>query len=268
MLTFSLSVSNREFIKQTTEPCQIMPVHSGFLTSSIIGSYYKSEKTKDIIIHTSYMCRAFSPIAFTYNSKIQMLIKQYIKFAKHMGASDILIHGPSSPNEFLNFDLGLDMIKSIIKSENGEKETVPRICLEIPSFTKEMHKLINNSYEFVDNYFSKIINAGFNIVIDTAHTFNNGLSNDEVIQLLEKYKDHWRWVHLNGNIRPPKTSDTHCPMFDSKNLIKNPLEFSKKIASFGKNCVCENVYKNYTEWENFAKECGLKLISKESFENL
>ena len=265
MLSFSLSVSGREFIKNSKEPYQIMPVQSGFLTSKIIDSYFKSTAPKDILIHTSYMCRAFSPIAFSYNSKIQGLIRQYFKFAQHTGASYILIHGPATPNEFLNFDLGLKMIDTI-KKEFNDKNI--KICIEIPSFSKEVLKKETDIYTFIDNYFSKISKMDFEIVIDTAHTFSNCLFNDEVIKLLKKYDKYCTWIHLNGNLRPPGSSDMHCPMFDQKNLIPDYEKFCKDIAKLNKKCISETIYKNYDEWCDFAKKCGFKLITKEAFEHL
>lgn len=265
MLSFSLSVSNRQFIRKSNELYQIMPVQRGFLTSNTIDTYFKSTITRDILIHTSYMCRAFSPIALPYNSKIQALINQYFKFAQHIGASHILLHGPASPNEFLNFDAGLDMIDSIRKRFNDNNI---KICIEIPSFTKEILNKETDMYSLIDNYFDKITQKNFEIVIDTAHTFSNRLSNDQVLTLLKKYDKYCTWIHLNGNLRPPGSSDVHCPMFDPKNLIPDFENYCKEIAKMNKKCISETVYKNYDEWCEFAKKCGFELISEEAFAQL
>lgn len=266
MLSFSLSVHDRDFIRDSKEPYQIMPVQRGFLTNNTIETYHKAnEPHNNILIHTSYMTRVFSPIAFSYNSKIQALLRQYIKLAERIGTKYILVHGPSSENEMLNFELGLSTMKRILE----EEKTKVSFYVEIPSLTKDLLAKHKDKYlEFFTDYIQTIINAGFEFIPDTAHTFNNGLTNEEVLELLNKFDKHWSWVHLNGNLRPRFTSDTHCTMFDKKNLIPEYIDFCKKIASFKRNCVCEIVYRNYDEWKEFSKEISLPLISKDAFLNL
>lgn len=266
MLSFSLSVRDKDFIYNSKEPYQILPAQRGFLTNNVIENYKKTnELHNNILIHTSYMTRVFSPIAFSYNSKIQALLRQYIKFAERIGTKYILVHGPCSENEMLNFDLGLNTMKKILEEEKSKAI----FCVEIPSLTKALLEKNTNKYlEFFTEYIQKIVDIGFEFIVDTAHTFNNGLTNDEVIELLNKFEKHWSWVHLNGNLRPKFTSDTHCAMFDKKNLIPDYIKFCQKIASFKRNCICEVVYKNYDEWKTFSEEIGLPLISKEIFLNL
>lgn len=266
MLSFSLSTHDKDFIRDCKEPYQIMPVQRGFLTDNIIENYKTSNEVRNnILIHTSYMTRVFSPITFSYNSKIQALLRQYIKLAEKIGTKYILVHGPSSENEMLNFDLGLNMMKKIIE----EEKTKASFCIEIPSLTKDLLTKHKNKYlEFFTEYIQKIVDAGFEFVPDTAHIFNNGLTNDELIELLNKFEKHWSWVHLNGNLRPRFTSDTHCAMFDKKNLIPDYIKFCQKIASFKRNCICEIIYKNYEEWKTFSEKIDLPLISKNAFLNL
>ena len=279
MISFNMSVSgDKTWLKNTTEPFQILPQQRGYLTYDQTMMYPKKSKTnedRDILVHTSYICKPFSDINLDWHSKCFMLLYRYYEFCERIGTRYLLIHGPENLAQWMWFDVGLNAIKKSLQvipdDYNEGQELVMRdivICIEVPSFNKEMFKKFPNQFEFMDKYFKKVVDVGFEIVIDTAHTFNNKLTNEEVLKLMEKYKDHMTWIHLNGNIRPPETSDTHCPMFDKKNLIPNPIEFTKEIMKFGKKCICEIVYPKYDEWAQFAKDVGGKLISKELFEHL
>lgn len=265
MLGFSISVSDRKFIKDITDICQILPVQRGYLTDKAIESYYPTSSSKNnILIHTSYMCRAFSPVAFTYESKIKDLIRQYIKLSKRIKNDSILIHGPATVNEYNNFDLGIQLINSVIKEETY----TGTIHLEIPSISKDLLTKHEDKYKFHDEYIDKIVKSGFGIVFDTAHTFNNSLTNDEVIKLMKKYDKYVTWIHLNGNLRPQLTSDKHCVMFDEKNLIKDHITFCKEIAKLDKKCITETIHPDYSDWEDFCKQTGFKLVSKECLSHL
>jgi endonuclease IV len=265
MLGFSISVSDKLFIRNTTEICQILPVQRGFLNDKIIETYYKGINNRNnVLIHVSYMCRLFSPAAFTYESKIKALLRQYIKLAKRIRTNDILIHGPSNTNEFKNFVTGLELIKSTVESENYKGS----IHIEIPCFSKELLESMSNKFKFCEEYLDTISKFNFGIVFDTAHTFNNGLTNEEVIKLMKKYNKYVTWVHLNGNIRPPSTSDNHCPMFDPKNLIPDYIQFCSDIAKLNKKCISETIHKEYKDWEDFCKQTNFKLVSKNSLDRV
>lgn len=265
MISFTLSVSDRNFIRDSSEPYQIMPVQRGYLTTDLINTYYQSTEERNILIHTSYMTRAFSQIFIVgFDNKISNLIKQYQKLAKRINTKYILVHGPSSKTEMENFEISLQKLKQLFENE---KDLI--LCIEIPSMTKAFLKEIEGNYfNFFNNYVQKIVSYGFQIVFDTAHCFNNGLTNEEIIELMNKYKNNYDWVHLNGNCRPRISSDKHVPMFDKTNKIEDYENFSKQIIELNKFNISETIIGSYDQWKTFSESVKGSLITEKAFKHL
>lgn len=266
-LSFNISVSDRDFIKNSDQPFQIMPTRNGWLTDRQIASYSEG-LNKQILIHTSYVTRVFSP-TLLYSAdtkkKLENLLNQYIKLAHKLHTPYILVHGPYSTKECNKFDEGLKMLQELTKNNPDIK-----FVIEIPSFTKELlTHLKDKTLNFIDEYIGKIVKNGFEIVIDTAHTFNNTLSNEEVLMLVKVYSKSISWIHFNGNLCPPISKDKHCPMYVRENLIKDPIRFTQELLKLTK-CVfiSETVENNYNEWKKFCDKTGLKIISKDVFDHV
>ena len=103
----------------------------------------------------------------------------------------------------------------------------------------------------------------FYVVFDTAHLFADGCSVDDMIFIMKKFKHMIKYIHLNGNINPQFTSDSHTPLFGSKNKIKDWEKLSKFCASLNVVCIAE-ITKYGTEWKNwetYAENNGFKLVS-------
>ena len=269
ILTFNVSVADREFINKSSEPFQIMPARTGWLTDKMIDSYMKNDSNRDILIHTSYITRVFSS-----KENVDKLLQQYIKLAHRLNTKYILIHGPYSSKELEFFDHGLELLQKLTKNNPDIKFVV-----EIPAFTKELIKKTDHSIfdrmsrthhllDFIDKYIGKIVKAGFEVVIDTAHTFNNCLSNEEVIGLVKAYSESVTWIHFNGNLNVQASKDHHCPMYDKNNLIPEPIKFTQELLKVVKNdtiFISETINNDLKKWLKFCEDTGLKLVEKTVF---
>lgn len=255
ILTFNISVADREFINKTSQPFQIMPARTGWLTDKMIDSYMKNESEHNILIHTSYITRVFSS-----KENAEKLLQQYIKLAHKLNTKYILVHGPYSSKECEFFDHGLELLQKLTKANPDIKFVV-----EIPAFTKELIKKTDHLLDYIDKYIGKIVKSGFEVVIDTAHTFNNCLSNEEVIGLVKAYSESITWIHFNGNLNVIASKDHHCPMYDKNNLIPDPVRFTKELLKVVKNdtiFVSETVNNDLKKWLKFCEDTGLKLVEK------
>lgn len=267
-LTFNISVKDKGFIKTCTEPFQILPVRTGFVNYS---SYQTNNPIKrNILIHTGYDFNLWKHFEMFEFSKQYMQIVNYMRLSHNLGADSILIHGPSSYNE-----CGFSENLSNLLTRVNEINTVKSFCVEIPRFT---HDLINtiqqnktNMLDFIDAYTNKIIRQNCNIVFDTAHLYANGLTVDDMILLLTKYNDHYKYIHLNGNSNPKYSKDNHTIMINCEeegrkpNLIGSPEEIDRllyKVASLNKICVSEEKHTNYKYYQSLAKKYGFNLVSE------
>lgn len=275
VLTFNISCKDKKFISNLEEPVQIMPMSRGYIKDSILKLYNKySEKEnsnydkkldKKLLVHAAYPILIFNSRCFETENKIVDSLKTYFKLCDKIGASHFLVHGPKSTSEYANFELGLKLLKDL----QIESKTNVKICIEMPSFTKEfLNSDIDFDFKFFEEYFNLIISFGFEIVLDTAHLWNNGLDTIHMIRLLKNYENDYTWIHFNGNSKEQFTSDKHVPMFSQDNKIQDCEKLIKVCSELGKICVCEIVYKNLSEWKNFAQKYDFNLISETVFEHI
>lgn len=258
-----MSVQNRQLIHDSNEPFQILPERTRPLFDTTVKTYFKSNKVKSILIHTSYLTRIWKPEVLLPQSKQSLLINSYCNLANRINTKYILVHGPSSPNEFEMFAAGLAWLKDLESNQSNIK-----FCIEIPAFTKSTFEQLHIDLSFIEDYFQLIVNAGFQIVIDTAHLHSNGLDVSSMIHLLIKFKDNYDWIHLNGNCKPMFTSDKHTTITSNESKIVNVEPLLKTISKLGKICVCEIVYKNRSYWTSLANKYEISLVSKDISENL
>lgn len=250
MFSFNLSTSNK---KLSSQPCQIMPSQRKYMTNSIVETY-KNINNKNILIHTSYVTKLFTNNALNSLSKIQYNLKNYILLAKKIGTNYILIHGPSSKEEYDNFSKGLQIIKQLFNNSN----ITP--CIEIPSFTKTLLEIITDYKNFIIDYFDFVLqHIKCEIVIDTAHLHANGLNGKEIAELIQKYKDNYTFIHLNGNIKNKFISDVHCPIESSNDKLTYTSDIIKSIPE-NKYIISESPCGDWDYWVKLCKKYNLKLV--------
>lgn len=221
-------------------PCQIMPVQRSYLKESQAKPIGK----KDILIHASYVTRPFSNNSLSVMSKTFHNLELY-----HKMSEDILVHGPSNPDEYNNFGLGLDFLKKLPHKTN----------IEIPSFSKKLLATIDDHFKFVDEYLNNIVINDFPIVLDTAHLHANGLSTKEMILLFDKYKDNYKYIHLNGNEKNKFLSDVHCPITSELNKMTN-VDLLLKSMPHDKIIISESPCRDWDYWVELCKKYKFKLI--------
>lgn len=262
LISFNLSVSNKDFLKKSTLGFQIIPATTNYLTANIIANY-KQGSNPNILIHTSYITRIFKQQFLLDNSKEEKIIYTYINLARKIGTKNILIHGPCNPTEYAVFGLCLGKLIQIQKNEDVV------FHIEMPSFTKAFFEEYKVDIEFIINYFDIIANNKLKVVIDTAHAYANGMSTDDINLLLKTFEKKYDYIHLNGNCKPQFTHDKHTPLTFRDDKIKDGKKILDLLSSIkGKICICEVVFKDWKFWQNFVKDRELTLIDKDYFDNI
>ena len=266
ILTFNLSVSNKRNIATINEPFQIMPTTQNYLTTKAINNYVECHNP-GIILHMNYITKIFKKEAIEHGSNERLSLSRYATLAKKLGTKNILIHLPFSENELEHLGIGF----KIMKDELIDKGIT--VHLEITAWCKSLLQSLKaqqyDPKEQVSNFITNVItymNAfppeSFYIVFDTAHMFSNGCEVDDMIYIMNKFRDKIRYIHLNGNLNPKYTSDAHAPLFSSKSKITNWEKLAKYCASLGVICIAEvtKINAEWKDWERFAATNGFKLV--------
>lgn len=246
ILTFNISVTNRKELSETNVPFQIMPTgnHGGIIYPKTVESYIPM-KNPNIIIHVSYMTRPFGNKSTHPDSKFPVMMKGYVDLGRRLGTKNILIHAPASAEEFSRSAIGIKLIYDhLIKHDMV-------LQLEIPAWTKDFietykireRKPIEYMSGYIDGYIKLLSGlsktSNFKIVFDTAHLWSNGCEVDDMIEIMEKYKEYIEFIHLNGNARAKYIQDAHAPLFSPQNVIPNWEKLAKFCAELNKICVIE-----------------------------
>lgn len=301
MFSYNITSSGGKFQSLQEQTFQIMPIRSGILNPFKFKQF--TNKT-NILLHTGYDFHPFQLEIFNPLGKQSQLLKSYLETCERIHVDQLLIHGPDQPNSLKYFESGLTILKAyldnfnlnlknqfssqFLNSENIENQNQNQnqyklqICIEMPAFTKSMYSTNinsksneiefnglsrNNIYDFVLSYFETVIKFGFDIVIDTAHLFSNGLNTQEIINILDIFKDNYKYIHLNGNCNPQFKKDEHTTLTDcqgyKKNLIPNPELLLKKVSELmnvnNKICISEQKCNNVDYFKKLSKEYGFKL---------
>jgi hypothetical protein len=287
MFSYNISTSKNKFQSLQEQTFQIMPARLGILNPF---KFSKSTKTNtNILLHTGYDFHPFQSEMFDPLSKQSQLLNSYLETCKRIHVDQLLIHGPDQPNSLKYFECGLTILKLYLDDFNSNKiqfnenqNSIPsqntfqnnttqnklQICIEMPAFTKSMYSILNNNiYDFILSYFKTIIDFGFDIVIDTAHLFSNGLNTQEIINVLELFKNNYKYIHLNGNCNPQFKKDKHTTLTDcqgyERNLIPNSELLLKKASELMNNdnkiCISEQKCNNINYFKKLSKEYGFKL---------
>jgi endonuclease IV len=227
MYTFNVSIHD-----SLAQPCQIMPRRNQGLYD--ISSINIEPGNENVLIHTSYITHIWSNKAFEYHSNQWLNLKNYFKLAQKIGSKYVLVHGPQSKEEY---DLMYEGLKWL-HNNFDEYMTDIKLVIEIPAFTKSFHMNIIDKYDFIDKYLQTLVDNGFDIVLDTAHLYANGLNCEQMVQLIDKYKSNFNWIHLNGNSKTQFTSDKHVFVLDESNKFGSEVEVLLKKISELNNCIC------------------------------
>lgn len=127
ILTFNASTTNRKQLSLIECPFQIMPGGRSALTSADVEKFIETNNP-DILIHSSYITRPFGkagPIT-------EMNLENYVELGKRLGTKDILIHMPTSKQEYDNFQRGLGMLIDLVIKKGFN------VHLEITAFAKDL----------------------------------------------------------------------------------------------------------------------------------
>lgn len=239
-------------------PFQVMPGGRSVLSSKQIDEFPTGENP-NVLIHSTYIVRPFGDPEKLHVAKL--CLTNYARLAKKIGSTAVLVHMPASPNELTRFGQGIELIDECL---------TPYGCvlhLETEPLTKSMRDKLEmneeNAYEIYCNYTDRLFEVARDarLVVDTAHLFANGLSADDQISFIERYKEQIDFIHLNGNSNNRFHSDKHTPMFSANNKIANSDKLVRAIVALGKTCIAENSTEGSTraKWIDYADKLGFIL---------
>lgn len=257
IITFNKSTIDKNDFITNTQPYQIVPLHDRFFYKDYLLTLPKCNNS-NILIHASFTTRPFSSKQYnlTYSN-----VHGYELIADQLGTKYILFHGPSNPDEYNNYLNGLEFIDKCMHNK--------KVCIEIPAFSSALRKLITDYYVFIDEYLNTVIqfnneyrNNQFQIVIDTAHLHANGLDGKEMVKLLCKYKDHYDFIHLNGNIKDKFNPDVHTPIDSINDKITDSWYVLEQVVKLNKICVCETKDGDYEYYDDISNEYGYRIVDR------
>ena len=265
-LTFNFSVSNKSKLIGYTEPYQIMPATINYIKDSDIEKY-KNISNPKILIHLNYITPMFSTKGIEKGSSVRFSLRQYRHLADKLGTKNILVHMPKSLQEWNNFKMGFKIVYDELLSKDYD------VHFEITSWSKDLHKEFGKEadqrVQVVEKYFKALLDEAkaldvsrhVHIVIDTAHMFANGCTEDDIIEVIKKYDSKIKYLHWNGNVRPMYATDSHAPIFSEASLLPYD-KISKVVARMNKICVCEITKDGeaYAKWETYARKYGFHLV--------
>ena len=270
LLTF-----NFKSTKQTTaRGCQILPNQ---FNPVYVDGYHGPSNIESLLIHSGYTCLPWKENQMSFGSKTRLMLSSYMALLKKTGAKQILVHAPKNQQENEMIDYGLLLLSKVNKTLNNDVKTknICFICVEnvYNTMTKSM-KTHEELLEFTESLFKKVINHKLDIVIDTAHCFANGLNVDDIIYLLNKYKGHYHFIHLNGNMQQQFKPDRHTLILTDgitdiqPNLIENCEKLMEFISTLTNVVlICEIIYKKYDYWSDLAQKYKLDIITEDEFNN-
>ena len=233
MLTFNITTSRNKFERLNNLTFQIMPTRTGLLNPYKFDQI-QNQKT-NIVLHTGYDFHPFQFSLFDVNSYTVQQLKSYLDTCRRLHVDQLLIHGPDQPKYLKYFDSTL---------------TILRAYLDV-------------------SYFNTVIKFGFDIVIDTAHLFGNGLTTNQMIEVMEIFKNNYKYIHLNGNCRPQYSHDKHTTLTPCHNYpsnlipdVQKLLLKVKELMDLGKICISEQKCNSREYFIELSKQYGFKLNSE------
>lgn len=266
-----------------SQPFQIMPTRQRFINLDnypISPKLSPSAPSKNILIHTGYDFNIFSEKGISVNSYAKQLLKNALEFKQRINGDFVLIHGPDTESKLKYFIAGLGAVKYVESKFHDVTHTRSHICIEMPAFKSDLFTVIDALYRnkptkneriftFINEYLTTCINNNFDIVLDTAHLYANGLTTDQIIKLCKDYYDHYKYIHLNGNCKDIYKPDEHT-IFDpeglykslnfKQNLILNSDKLLTEIAKLNKICISEEKCNSVDYYKYISNKYGFKLV--------
>ena len=241
------------------QPFQIMPTR--FHPPNYL-KYPQASHQTHILVHAGYDVKPFTSNLFLKTSYIAaVLLPSYMTLCRRIGADMLLIHGPESYDEYKHLKACLMLLKDVYVDD-------VKMCVEMPAFAKsllESYEFTRNPQQFIKSYLHTIVDAGFEICVDTAHMFANGMSTDDVIDVLNEFREHYSYIHLNGNSKPSYSKDKHTTLTPhpdyAPNLIPDVDKLLGHIAGLGVICVSEQKCNDLRYFETLAKTYGFTLAN-------
>lgn len=258
MISFNISVSKRKKFYEALKSgqgFQIMPTRFGFVNYS---TYEKMDKENlNIIIHTGYDINIFTNLILQSTYKVNQYLLTYFKLAEKLKIKYVLIHGPDTIEKYNYFSNGLIALLSLIP------ENI-KCVIEMPTFRKSLLDIIDDNYDFILNYFKTCTNKDmFDICLDTAHLYANGLSTDQIIDLMTELDRNFKFIHLNGNLNEVYSKDKHTFILDEKSKLKEVDKLLKYISTLeNKICIMEIKNPNYEIYKQMAEEYNLNIVDE------
>lgn len=255
ILSFTITTTNGTFQTLKNKTFQIMPTRTKLVNYK---KFKKLNEQTNILLHTGYDVRPWGQEIFSPSSYQLSLINSYITTSEILNVREILIHGPDTLERTEYFTCGLKLLKSLNTS-------IPFV-IEMPAFCQNMFndKYFKNKNDFIKSYFNTCVNEGFNIVPDTAHLYANGLSTDEIIDILDIFKDNYTFIHLNGNSKPQYKHDKHTTLTPligyESSKIETPEKLLSYISKLNKICISEQKCNNLKYFNDLADKYNFKLI--------
>lgn len=255
MISFNISVSKRDkFYKAllSNQGFQIMPTRFGFVN---VKSYENIENENDnVIIHTGYDINIFTNLILQPSYKVNQYLTSYVELSNKLKIKYILIHGPDTIEKYKYFINGLSILKTTYINNI--------YVIEMPSFRKSLLDTIDDKFKFIKEYFKICVENEFDVCFDTAHLYANGLNVDEMIELMEEFKGHYKFIHLNGNLSDVYTKDKHTFILDDKSKLKDVDKLLKYISKTDIICIMEIKTQNYKLYKKFAEDYKLKIVDE------
>ena len=243
-------------------------------TKKVSSRKSKAKKTDTVELDLSQY--GFVPPASTNNRLVTVTEYEDVNFdedddIKPMKASNEIEIDLSN----LTLDELNDMLKEEMKTVNrfsdfNIPEPTPATVSIRPPISGINTSELTPSYHAIVKYYNRLFelcklnnvsSSQIKIVLDTAHLFANGCTENDMVALFDKYHARMKYCHFNGNINPRYSHDSHVPMFDRENLMTYDL-LTKTISKLKIICVAEVTKNNanWKNWETFAAKYRLHLV--------
>lgn len=163
-------------------------------------------------VHSNYLINPASD-----KPVLPKAIADNLKFCDEIGADGLVIHMGSCKDKNLGMKLTLMNITEAYKKSNSTSKILIETTAEGGNYLK-----FNDIIDFIEKHGNELNTF---MCIDSAHLFAAGYTLEQIIEIIEKYKDIIGLVHLNNpspNVELGKHKDQH-----DISLFSNDGKFTK-----------------------------------------
>lgn len=251
ILTFNYSVpENKSGVNLPYYPVQIMPFSRSRMSRNSVIPYPNVEKYNQSVLHISYICKPFGKnLLEPANRELLNIYRQLATKIKF----DLLIHGPSNLFELNNYEIGMNIIRTIFDGFEY------KVIVEVPTFNSGT-KI--DMREYLDRLIKEFPNDSFGICLDTAHLYANGCSTNDMIEIIQEYRDVILAIHLNGNENEQFKPDRHVEIFNPANKIPDVPKLMETLKTLDVPLIAEitRATYNYSDWKSFADRYEIPIV--------